>query len=192
MERKGMLYEIIIKLTFAIFSFIASVFVVKNIISMLPLFKSFSYDEFELYDVVYKTHIGEIFKDMGIYQQIDGKIILKAVSSFIVNIEWIGIVFLLLSVTLSILYFIFIKWKLIGTYLKMSGVFILCYILKYILFACCILIIFKNSLTSISLALIIGTIVYIIFSLPQIFILILWIIKFIFNIGSDIKYYYSH
>ena len=95
MERKGMLYEIIIKLTFAIFSFIASVFVVKNIISMLPLFKSFSYDEFELYDVVYKTHIGEIFKDMGIYQQIDGKIILKAVSSFIVNIEWIGIVFLL-------------------------------------------------------------------------------------------------
>lgn len=192
MEKKGILCEMIIKTIFAIFSFIASIFIVKNIISIFPFFNAYSYEEQSLYDVVYKTHIGEIFKDMGIFQQIDNNIVVKAVTSFIINIEWIGIVLLVLTLILLLLYFIFIKWKLLKTYLKMSGILIAFYLLKYILFACCFLIFFKDSLTSVCFSLIIGAIIYIIFSLMELTILFLWIIKFIFNIGNDFKYYYSH
>lgn len=190
MEKKGIIIEMTLKFLFAAFSFIAAIFVVKNIISMSFLLKSFSYDETKLYDVVNTTHIGLIFNDIGIFIKIDGSTVLKVLVSFIANIEWIGIIFLLLNIYIGIVYFIFIKWKIFETYLKMSGLLILTYLLKYLLFACSILLLFKDSLTSISLALIVGTIVYILLSLFELTLLLLWMIKFIINIKGDIKYYY--
>lgn len=190
MEKKGIVIEIILKFLFAAFSFIAAIFVVKNIISMSNLLKSFSYDEIELYDAVNSTHLGLIFNDIGVFLKIDGTTIFKVLTSFIANIEWIGIIFLLLSIGVSIVYFIFIKWKVFETYLKMSGLLILCYILKYILFACSILLFFKDNLASLSLALVIGTIIYIIISLFELILFVLWMLKFILNIVGDIKYYY--
>ena len=64
MEKKAQLYEIIIKLSFAIFSFFSAIFVVKNAIFMFPLYKSFSYSETQLYSLIYNTPIGGILNDI--------------------------------------------------------------------------------------------------------------------------------
>lgn len=73
MERKGLLFEIIIKAIYFIFSIIASVFVVKNIISFFTLYQANTVDESELYAIVGNTHIGKIFSDIGGFMAIDRK-----------------------------------------------------------------------------------------------------------------------
>ena len=63
MEKKAQLYEIIIKLSFAVFSFIAAIFVVKNVLHMLPLFKTSSLEEFEIfYDFIDSSKVSNSLK----------------------------------------------------------------------------------------------------------------------------------
>lgn len=192
MEKKGQLYEIIIKLTYALISFIAAIFVIKNMLSMAPLFKSFSYQEFELVGLIHKTPFKSILKDIGTIDSVNVEILIKGFFSFLSSLEWISIVFLILFVCLLILYFTFIKWSLVKDYLFLSALEILFFLLKYILFGLSFAIFYKGGGESMALSFIIGTILFYVFSLAQLFILSLWIIKFIFNIGSDLKYYYSH
>lgn len=192
MERKGQLIEIIIKSVYFLFSIIAAVFIVKNIISMFPLYKSFQLNEQEMYTFILKTPFGCIYKDIGHVEMIDSNIVSKAILAFIKNIHWCGIIFLTITLIMLFTYFMFIKWQLVGTYLKLSSYLIFAYIAKYILFALSILIFFKDDMNSFALSIIIGTSLYLILSLVEVFILSLFIIKFILNIAFDLKTIYSH
>lgn len=192
MEKKAQLYEIIIKLSFAIFGFIASVFVVKNIISMLPLFESFSYDERGLYDAIYKTNIGNILNDIGIVSIFNFNLIVKGFFAFLANIGVLAIIFLLMVLVILILRFIFIKWTLLHFYLKISGLVILSFILKYLSFAIVFGFTYDYGTYSLALSFVIGSATYLIFSITQLFFLCYFIIKFILNISNDINYYCSH
>ena len=192
MEKKAQLYEIIIKFTFAICAFVSAIFVVKNVIFMLPLYKSFSCDINGLYALIYNTPFGDILNDIGIVKDLSFTVIYKGFVAFLANIEWIGLVFLLLTIALLCLRFMFPKWVLVKQYLYMSLINILLYILKFGLFALAFLIIFKDGPRTVSLSFIVGTSLFILISFFQLIVLSLWIIKFIFNIVSDVKYYYSH
>ncbi len=192
MERKGQLIEIIIKSVYFIFSIIAAVFIVKNIISMIPLYRSFQFSEQEMYNFILKTPFGIIYKDIGNVELIDSSIVSRAIVAFIKNIHWGGIIFLIITLIMLFTYFMFIKWQLVGTYLKLSSYLILAHLAKYILFALSILIFFKDDMASFSLSMIIGTSLYLILSLVELFILSLFIIKFILNIANDIKTFYCH
>ena len=192
MEKKAQLYEIIIKCSFAIMAFIMSIFVVKNIISIIPLLKSFSFDEITLYREFYSTHIGEIIKDMGIINRIDFLIIMKGFTSFLLNIEWIMYLLLIMTMCLLIIRFIFLKWTLVKQYIKISSAIIISYFLKYLIFALCFAIFYKGGIKSMSLSFVVGSSFYIIISIIELFFLSLFIIKFIFNIYGDLKYYCAH
>ena len=192
MERKGLLFEIIVKGIYFVFSIIAAVFVVKNIISFFSLYQANTVNESELYAIVGNTHIGKIFSDIGGFMAIDGNIIKKALISFVNNIEGVAIVFLIMTLFLTLIYFVFIKWNLISSYLKLSFVSIGLYLLKYVFFGLCILIFFKDSYPSLVIALNIGTSLYLIVCMAQLFIFSLWIIKFIFNILADLKSYIKY
>ena len=192
MEKKAQLYEIIIKLSFALFSFIAAIFVMKNVLYILPLFKTSSLEEFEILGLIYKTPIGNILKDIGTVNTINVAVLFKGFMSFLSHLEWISVIFLLMMIVLLMFRFIFIKWSLVKDYLHLSLYEILFFILKYICFGLSFAIFYKGGADGMSLACIVGSILFIIFSLAQIFILSLWIIKFIFNIVSDLKYYFSH
>ena len=192
MDRKTILFETIIKTVFFVFSIIAAVFVVKNIISMFPLYSINKTDEIEIFDAISKTHIGKIFDNIGASSFINNEIIHKALVSFVYNVETICIIFLIITLSLLFVFFIFPKWKLIASYLKLSAVLILSYISKYLLFALCFLIFYKNTLPSFFITINVGTTLYLIICLIQLFILSLWIIKFIFNILGDIKSYTSY
>ena len=192
MEKKAQLYEIIIKLSFALFSFIAAIFVMKNILYILPLFKTTSLEEFEILGLIYKTPVGNILKDIGTVNTINVEVLFKGFMSFLSHLEWISVIFLIMMIVLLMFRFIFIKWSLVKDYLHLSLYEILFFILKYICFGLSFAIFYKGGADGMSLACIIGSILFIIFSLAQIFILSLWIIKLIFNIVSDLKYYFSH
>ena len=192
MERKGLLFEIIIKGIYFIFSIIAAVFVVKNIISFFTLYQANIVEESELYAIVGNTHIGKIFSDIGGFMTIDGNIVKKTLISFVNNIEGVAIAFLIMTLILTLLYFVFIKWNLIASYLKLSFITIGLYLLKYVLFGLCILLFFKDSYPSLVIALNVGTSLYLIDCLTQLFVFSLWIIKFIFNILVDLKSYINY
>ena len=192
MEKKSFLYELIIKFIYFLFAFVASVFVVKNIISIFPLFKSFQLDEIQLNDVILKTTFGKIYYDMGVVEYINLKTIFKAISAFFTNIEGIVIVFGIITIAMLLIYFIFTKWKLISYYLNKSNYLAMLYIWKHILFAVCILFFYRNSLSSLSLSFVLGTSIYLILSLIELFILSIWMIKFIFDFIKVLKTIYNY
>lgn len=192
MEKKAQLYEIIIKFVFAVVSFISAVFVVKNLFFMLPLFNAFSCNERQLYELIYNTQFGGILSHIGVITTFSFNTIVKGFIGFIANIEWIGILFLLLTIALLLLRFIFINWTLVKQYLHLALISILLYILKLALFGLAFAICYKDSTRTIALGFVAGTVVYLITCCAQIFVFSLMIIKFIFNISGDIKYYLSH
>lgn len=192
MEKKAQLYEIIIKLSYALLAFISAVFVVKNAIFMLPLYKSFSCSETQLYSLIYNTPFGNILNDVGVVTTLSFDVFVKGFVGFLSNVEWIGVVFLFMTIGLMLLRFMFINWTLIRQYLKLSLIQIGLYILKFVLFGIIFALFYKDGTRTMSLAFIIGTSAFLIVSIAQVFVLSLWIIKFIFNIVNDIKYYYSH
>ena len=192
MEKKAQLYEIIIKSVFAVVSFISAVFVVKNLFFMLPLFNSFSCSERQLYELIYNTQFGGILSHIGVITTFSFNTIIKGFVGFIAGIEWIGIIFLLLTIALLLLRFIFINWTLVKQYLHLALISILLYILKLALFGIAFAICYKDSTRTIALGFVVGTVVYLITCCAQIFVFSLMIIKFIFNISGDIKYYLSH
>lgn len=192
MEKKAQLYEIIIKLVFAITAFICSVFVVKNAFFMFPLFTSFSCNETQLYHLIYNTQFGDILNDVGVVINFSFSTLVKGFIGFLNNIEWVGLFFLVLTIALLLLRFMFIKWTLIRQYLKLSLVSIVLYILKFALFGICFSIFYKSNIRTMSLAFVVGTSMYLAICIIQLFVFSLLIVKFIFNISIDIKYYLSH
>ena len=192
MEKKAQLYEILIKFSFALFSFICAIFVVENILFLLPLFKTSSLEEFEILGLIYKTPFGSLLKDIGTFNNVNVEILFKGFISFLSNLSWASIIFLFMFLSLLILRFVFIKWSLISDYITLSIYEILFFILKYISFGVSMAILYKGGATSMAAGCIVGSILFIVFSLAQLFILSLWIIKFIFNIVGDLKYYFSH
>ena len=192
MSKKELISEIVIKGIYFIFSIIASIFVVKNIISFASLYQANSVDEQTLYQIIGKTQIGKIFADLNGVFVIDSTVIIKTLTSFLKNIEVICIVFLVLTLALLLLYFIFTNWSLVASYLKLSAISIVLYLLKYVLFGLSVLIFFKDSYTSIIVALNLGTTLYLLISAAQLFFFSLWIIKFIFNILLDLKSYIQY
>ena len=192
MEKHKIIYELIIKFIYFIFSIIASVFVVKNIISFITIYNVNVVDEADFYGIIGKTHIGKIFNDIGGYIAIDGNIVSKTLLSFINNIEIIAIIFLIMTILLALLYFVFTNWRLVSSYLKLSFISIGLYLIKYILYGLCILVFFKDSYPSLALALNIANSLYMIICLLQLFVFSLWIIKFLFNILSDVKSYINY
>lgn len=192
MERKGRIYEMIIKATYFLLAFIAGVFIMKNIISVFPFFKSISYNEQQFYSTISNTQFGKIYNDIGIVEVIDKNVIANTIIAFFVNVEWIVLVFLIVSVALLFIYFMFIKWELIENYLIMTAYLFICYLLKYVLFALPILMFYKGTDSSLSISFIIGSSLYIIISLLEFVILSKLMIKFIFSFINDIKYIYTH
>ena len=192
MERKGRIYEMLIKATYFLLAFIAGVFVMKNIISVFPFFKSISYNDQQFYSAISNTQFGKIYNDIGIVEAIDKNVVANTIIAFFVNIEWIVLIFLVVSIALLFIYFIFIKWELIDYYLKMTAYLFICYFSKYVLFALPILLFYKGTDSSLSMSFIIGSSLYIIISLFEFVILSILIIKFIFSFINDVKYIYTH
>ena len=131
-------------------------------------------------------------KNFGQNFLIDGNIVSKTLLSFINNIEIIAIIFLIMTILLALLYFVFTNWTLVSSYLKLSFISIGLYLIKYILYGLCILVFFKDSYPSLALALNIANSLYMIICLLQLFVFSLWIIKFLFNILSDVKSYINY
>lgn len=192
MEKKGELIEFIIKLVYFIFSMIAFVFIVKNVITMFPLYRIYQYDEQEIYNAIYKTSFGPIVENMGVIEVIDSSMILNIILAFIKNLNWLEVVFLVLTMIMTFVFFLFIKWHFIETYLKLTGYLLFTYLGKYLFFALSILFFYKNDIASFSFSIIIGTSLYLILSIIELFIISLFIIKFILNLRMDLKIIYSH
>lgn len=192
MEKTGQLMEIIIKLVVAIFSIIAAVLVVRNCFSMLGFLSIKPSEEIEFYDVLSKTQIGKIFSDIGVFVRLDLAIILKGLVSFLCNLEVVVILYFHLLVSLIGLYFVFIKWSLLKSYIKMFLIIGASYLLKYIFVLICLAIFNNNNMEGIILSIKIATILYIIVSSIEFVCFLLLILKFITNIAGDIKYLLSH
>ena len=192
MEKTGQLMEIIIKLVVAIFSIIAAVLVVRNCFSMLGFLSIKPSEEIEFYDVLSKTQIGKIFSDIGVFVRLDLAIILKGLVSFLCNLEVVVILYFHLLVSLIGLYFVFIKWSLLKSYIKMFLIIGASYLLKYIFVLICLAIFNNNNMEGVILSIKIATILYIIVSSIEFVCILLLILKFITNIAGDIKYLLSH
>ena len=129
MERVGLISEFIIKIIYGILAFIIGVFVVKNIVLMAPLFGVLKMDEVSMINALSNTKIGPVYESVEAYKQIDGKVVFNAIIAFITNLGWIEVAFLISNVILLFALFMFIRWKFISNYLKLSGLIILVYLL---------------------------------------------------------------
>lgn len=192
MEKFGQILEIIIKTIFAAFSIVAVVFLVKNVIFMLMFFKLDGTNEAMFYNVFSNTFIGKVYNTMGAVIDINAMIILRGIVSYFLNLEVICCIFIMLIINLLVLYFIFIKWALLKTYLKMSGIVIASYIFKHAFILLFLAIFNDYSLENVCLALKVGSIFYLLLSIIEFIIFMLWIIKFMVNIVFDIKYLRNH
>ena len=134
MEKRGAIIEIIIKLGLAILAFIAIIYVALDLVSMTSLFKVMKLNEVEIEDAIFKTNLYPIYKNIGIVDNIDGNIVSLTIVSFAKTIGAIPLVYLFVSIGLLITYFIFIRWNLILSNIKMIGFLALTYLFKYILF----------------------------------------------------------
>jgi hypothetical protein len=196
MEKKGQLFEIIIKALFFIVAIVACIYLIKDVFTMFPLFSKLYKDNVDfnlIYDALKNTHVRKIFDTVSLIGT-DNKISISSyIYSFLVNLPFVSYVFLLLTVALSILYFVFIKWKLLKSYLVVCLSLVGLYVLKYIIFGLAILVSYQNeSIRSIVIGLSIGNILYIVVCLFQFFFLSIMILKFIFNISDDLKSYNSY
>ena len=189
MKKAGHLYEIIIKSVYLIVGIVGLITIFNGVINIVPLLSSFSYDYSEIQDKVMNTEFNTAFKTLTSVDYFNSSLIMKTVLSFIANLSFLPYIFLIITTLLTILYFLFVKWPLVSSYFKVSLIHILLFIGKYVLFGLTLLIFYTNDIRSLATGLLIGTILYLIFSLLQIFFHSLWILKFILNISEDIKDY---
>ena len=191
MERVGVISEFIIKIVYGITAFIIGVFVVKNIILMAPLFGVLKLDEPEIVNLISNTKIGPVYESVEAYKQIDGKVIFNAIMAFISSMGWLEVAFLICNVLLLFALFMFIRWNFISNYLKLSGLIILVYFLKYSVFGLFFLIFFNESVKGAATGIFIGNIFYMIFSLIELFLASLFVLKLVLNFNMDIKEIYQ-
>lgn len=188
MEKRSIYYEFILKCVFFLISFIMAIFTILNVIKIVPLLQAYSISNEKLYSLFFKTDVGNIFTHMVVFEDSNFFTMLnEALNALIISLKWIDIGFLLLFGILLIAAFIYPKWKLVNTYLKLSAFLIIAYLLRYISFALCVLYFFKDSVIGLTNGLFFGTIFYLLFCLSMIFIMSLFMIKFIFNVYFDVK-----
>lgn len=188
MEKKSVYYEFLLKCIFFIISFIMAIFIILNVIKIAPLLKSYSISNENLYSLFFKTDVGNIFTHMVVFEDSNFFTMLnEALKALIISLKWIDITFLLLFGILLIAAFIYPKWKLINSYLKLSSFLIATYLLRYISFALCVLYFLKDSVIGLTNGIFFGTIFYLLFCVGMIFIMSLFMIKFIFNVYFDVK-----
>ena len=188
MEKRGAIIEIIIKLGLAILAFIAIIYVALDLVSMTSLFKVMKLNEVEIEDAIFKTNLYPIYKNIGIVDNVDGNIVSLTIVSFAKTIGAIPLVYLFVSIGLLITYFIFIRWNLILSNIKMIGFLALTYLFKYILFGIQFLLFYKDDTRTLAISIFTGTILYIIVSLVEMFILSLFIYKFVISLKKDSIY----
>lgn len=189
MEKKGHLYEIIIKSIFLVVGIIGLILIFSNLIHILPLLNSFSLDYNQMHLYIIDTELAPAYKALTSVDYLNGSVIVKVLLSFVINLPIFSLLFLLLTLVMGIIYFLFVKWPLIRSYFKLSLVHIGLFIVKYVLFGLLLLAFYSSDMKSLAVGLFIGTITYILISLVQIFFHSLWVLKFIFNISDDIKEY---
>lgn len=189
MEKQGYLYEIIIKALYLIVGIVGLITIFSNLINILPLLKSFSLDYSQMHMYIVETEFAPTYKALTSVDYLNGTVIAKVLMSFIVNLPIFSIFFLILTLFIGIICFLFIKWTLIRSYFKLSLVHIALFIIKYVMFGLLLLAFYSSDMKSLAMGLFIGTITYILISIVQIFLHSLWILKFIFNITDDIKEY---
>lgn len=186
MIAKKQISEIIMKFLFAVIGFTLAVYIFKDIISMVPLFNS-SLNEDEIYTLISTTSIGNVFSKLGAVEVIDKTLIYTTIVAFLDSIPIFNVIYLALVVLLTILYFVYPKWNLLKMYLKMAYVIIALYIFKFVLYGLVFVCFFKDNIQTLVTCLITGNIIFIFFSLGEIFILSLWVLKLLLNITNDIK-----
>ena len=186
MIAKKQISEIIMKFLFAVIGFTLAVYIFKDIISMVPLFNS-SLNENEIYTLISTTSIGNVFSKLGAVEVIDKTLIYTTIVAFLDSIPIFNVIYLALVVLLTILYFVYPKWSLLKMYLKMAYVIIALYIFKFVFYGLVFVCFFKDNIQTLVTCLINGNIIFIFFSLGEIFILSLWVLKLLLNITNDIK-----
>ena len=192
MEKTGRILELIIKFIFAIFSAISIVFVVRNSISMFGFLTVTNDNSAIFYATLNNTHIGKVYNSFTSLNEINLNIIHQGFVSFVSNMDVICYIFFALFVILLITYFAFMKWEIIKSYIKISCYLILTYLSKFVFILLMIAICFDGSEPSVYLALKIGTIFYYLFAMVEMFLLSLWIAKFILNLKDDFKSINNH
>ncbi|MDY2888449.1 MAG: hypothetical protein SOU19_02680 [Candidatus Caccosoma sp.] len=186
MTAKKQISEILIKILFAIIGFVLSINIIKDIISLIPLFNT-SLNENELYSLISNTNIGSIYLKIGAVEGINSTIMYTALVAFFDNIPLFYVLFFSIIVILSLIYFIFSKWNLLEIYIKMAYIVLSLYVFKYIFYGLAFVLFYTGSFNSLSSSLIIGNVIFMIFSLGELFIMFLWILKMFLNIVDDVK-----
>ena len=186
MTAKKQIAEILIKILFAIIGFVLSINIIKDIISLIPLFNT-SLNENELYSLIPNTNIGSIYLKIGAVEGINSTIMYTALVAFFDNIPLFYVLFFSIIVILSLIYFIFSKWNLLEIYIKMAYIVLSLYVFKYIFYGLAFVLFYTGSFNSLSSSLIIGNVIFMIFSLGELFIMFLWILKMFLNIVDDVK-----
>ncbi len=186
MAAKKQIAEILIKILFAIIGFVLSINIIKDIISLIPLFNT-SLNENELYSLISNTNIGSIYLKIGAVEGINSTIMYTALVAFFDNIPLFYVLFFSIIVILSLIYFIFSKWNLLEIYIKMAYIVLSLYVFKYIFYGLAFVLFYTGSFNSLSSSLIIGNVIFMIFSLGELFIMFLWILKMFLNIVDDVK-----
>lgn len=186
MTAKKQIAEILIKILFAIIGFVLSINIIKDIISLIPLFNT-SLNENELYSLISNTNIGSIYLKIGAVEGINSTIMYTALVAFFDNIPLFYVLFFSIIVILSLIYFIFSKWNLLEIYIKMAYIVLSLYVFKYIFYGLAFVLFYTGSFNSLSSSLIIGNVIFMIFSLGELFIMFLWILKMFLNIVDDVK-----
>ena len=185
MEKRIQLIELLTKIGYFILAIILAIAVVFDIISTAPLLTSLKYGTNEVYNILYKTPIGEILSDITVSEYAPFfTIAFAAIGAFFYNLSWVHIVFLVFFIGNLVLLFIHPKWQLYLQYLKGNLILIGLFVAKYLIF---VLFYFIFASSDARIGVFIGTIFYFIIDLGISFILFLYMLKFIFNIGEDVK-----
>lgn len=188
MEKNQIWKDFIIKFLAACLALICIVFLVGNMLSMFPLFRSLSLSESEIWNYIYQTRLGTLYNSMIVT---DDTAILKmaeqGILSFLMNLQWYVLLFLCFVLFLLIFHFINPEDQLVRSYLKVQRFIILFYLLKYVFIVLGIAIFFRNSIRGVSIGLVFDTAFSTVFDLLLIGSFSLFIIKFVLNFMPDLK-----
>lgn len=187
MEKKGVISEFCIKIVFALFATIAIGFLIYDLIVAFPLFKALSTDEQSLYELINHTKFYQIYLDIGVVETLNKTIFFKIIVAFFSHFNFIEIIFLFLFFVLVFAYFIFIKWKFVLSYIKVSLLILMFHLFRFLINGANIYVLYNEEFVSLQKSIFIGNIFYVILEILEMFLLSLWIIKFIFNFEEDIK-----
>ncbi len=187
MSKNQKLCEFIINFGLFILAFLAGIFIIKDLIAMLPLFKCYSLSENELDTILNNGIVGQIYHEIGQTEFVNFQVVMNVIGAFFNNLNIAPILFLIFFAILLCLKFIFINWNFLSKKLLIFTILLVSFIGKYLLFAISILIFYKGSYSSLCLGLIFGIILYVIFAIIEFSGFIYLISNFIYEGLKNIK-----